>query len=101
MEAIVLLRAHAVQGFRESCLDAARQINCTLRFRPTANETAKKKVSALLPRLLRSLHIQQIHSNNSLLPACLKNEIIDRFRCLQLIAGHHKISWCPELARYI
>ena len=43
MEAIVLLRAHAVQGFRESCLDAARQINCTLRFRPTANETAKKE----------------------------------------------------------
>src|SRR5689334_1409288 len=42
-----------------------------------------------------------VRSNDSLVPARLKDEVVDGFRRLQLCSGHHKISWRPELTRHI
>jgi hypothetical protein len=42
-----------------------------------------------------------MRSNDSLMPACLKDECVDRFRCLQLVPSRHKIPGRPKLTRYV
>ena len=41
--------------------------------------------------------LHQAGSGNALVPARLKDEIIDGFRSLQLGSGYHKIAGRPEL----